>query len=156
MGFGADVRPRMDMNIGDLLRKIRPEDLIKYGLIPECVGRLQVIAVLDALDKEALVRILTEPVNSLVKQYQKMFELDNVQLEFKEGALDAVADEAMRHKIGARGLRGIMEDILLEIMYDIPSRDDIEKCVITPGVVRKEEKPKILTTGKKKKEVSAS
>ncbi len=157
MGFGADVRPKLDINIGDVLRHVRPEDLIKYGLIPECVGRLQVIAVLDALDREALVRILTEPVNALVKQYQKMFELDGVQLEFKEGALQAIADEAIGHKTGARGLRGILEGILLSIMYEIPSRDDIEKCTITPGVVRKEEEPKLLTSSdKKKKGASAS
>ncbi|NLX92194.1 MAG: ATP-dependent Clp protease ATP-binding subunit ClpX [Firmicutes bacterium] len=156
IGFGAEVRPKMDLQIGELLRQVRPEDLIKYGLIPECVGRLQVIAVLDALDRDALVRILTEPVNALVKQYRKMFELDGVQLEFKEGSLEAIADEAILHKTGARGLRSIMEGILLETMYDIPSRDDVDKCIITPGVVRKEEKPKLLTSGKKKKEVSAS
>ncbi|NLL20458.1 MAG: ATP-dependent protease ATP-binding subunit ClpX [Firmicutes bacterium] len=157
MGFGADVRPKVDLNIGDVLRQVHPEDMIKYGLIPECVGRLQVIAILDALDRDSLVRILTEPVNSLVKQYQKMFELDNVQLEFKEGSLEAIAEEATKHKTGARGLRSIMEGFLLDIMYEIPSREDIDKCVITPGVVRKEEKPRLLTSGKRhKKEVSAS
>jgi ATP-dependent Clp protease ATP-binding subunit ClpX len=157
MGFGADVRPKVDMKIGDVLRQVHPEDLIKFGLIPECVGRLQVIAVLDTLDRDALVRILTEPVNALVKQYQKMFELDNVQLEFKEGSLEAIADEAIKHKTGARGLRSIMEGFLLDIMYEIPSRDDVDKCIITPGVVRKEEKPRLLTSGKShKKEVSAS
>lgn len=155
MGFGADVRPKVDLQIGEILRQARPEDLIKYGLIPECVGRLQVIAVLDALDREALVRILTEPVNALVKQYRKMFELDGVQLEFKEGSLEAIADEAIQHKTGARGLRSILEGILLDIMYEIPSRDDVDKCIITPGVVKKEDKPKLLTSGKKKKEVSA-
>ncbi|NMB34746.1 MAG: ATP-dependent protease ATP-binding subunit ClpX [Firmicutes bacterium] len=157
MGFGADIRPKIDLKLGDVLRKVHPEDLIKFGLIPECVGRLQVVAVLDLLDRESLVKILTEPVNALVKQYHKMFELDGVQLEFKEGSLEAIADEAMRHKTGARGLRSIMEGFLLDIMYDIPSRDDIDKCIITPGVVRKEEEPKLLTSGKrKKKEVSAS
>lgn len=157
MGFGADIRPKVDMKIGDVLRQVHPEDLIKFGLIPECVGRLQVIAVLDTLDRDALVRILTEPVNALVKQYQKMFELDNVQLEFKEGSLEAIADEAIKHKTGARGLRSIMEGFLLDIMYEIPSRDDVDKCIITPGVVRKEEKPRLLTSGKRhKKEVSAS
>ena len=157
MGFGADIRPKLDLKIGDVLRQVYPEDLIKYGLIPECVGRLQVIAVLDSLDREALVRILTEPVNALTKQYQKMFELDNVQLEFKEGSLEAIADEAIKHKTGARGLRSILEDFLMEIMYEIPSRNDIDKCIITPGVVKKEEKPKLLTSGKRrKKEVSAS
>lgn len=157
MGFGAEVRPKLDLKIGEILRHVRPEDLIKYGLIPECVGRLQVIAVLDALDKNALVRILTEPVNALVKQYQKMFELDGVQLEFKEGALEAIAEEAIKHKTGARGLRSIMEKILLDIMYEIPSREDVDKCIITPGVVRNEEKPRLVTSGiKKKKGVSAS
>lgn len=157
MGFGAEVRPKVDLKIGDILRQVHPEDLIKFGLIPECVGRLQVIAVLDALDRDALVRILTEPVNALVKQYHKMFELDGVQLEFKEGSLEAIADEAIKHKTGARGLRSIMEGFLLDIMYEIPSRKDIDKCIITPGVVRKEEKPRLLTSGKRhKKEVSAS
>ncbi|MGI5823545.1 MAG: ATP-dependent Clp protease ATP-binding subunit ClpX [Firmicutes bacterium] len=157
MGFGADIRPKLDLKIGDILRKVHPEDLIKYGLIPECVGRLQVVAVLDLLDRDSLVRILTEPVNALVKQYKKMFELDGVQLEFKEGSLEAIADEATRHKTGARGLRSIMEGFLLDIMYEIPSREDIDKCIITPGVVRKEEKPRLLTSGKRqKKEVSAS
>ncbi|MGI6327616.1 MAG: ATP-dependent protease ATP-binding subunit ClpX [Dethiobacteria bacterium] len=157
MGFGADVRPKVDLNIGDVLRHVLPEDMIRFGLIPECVGRLQVIAILDALDRDSLVRILTEPVNSLVKQYQKMFELDNVQLEFKEGSLEAIAEQATQHKTGARGLRSIMEGFLLDIMYEIPSRDDIDKCIITPGVVKKEEKPRLLTSGKRhKKEVSAS
>ncbi|RJX27057.1 MAG: ATP-dependent Clp protease ATP-binding subunit ClpX [Dethiobacter sp.] len=157
MGFGADVRPKVDLQIGDVLRQVHPEDLIKFGLIPECVGRLQVIAVLDSLDRDALVRILTEPVNALVKQYQKMFELDGVQLEFKDGSLEAIADDAIQHKTGARGLRSIMEGFLLDIMYEIPSRDDVDKCIVTPGVVKKEEKPKLLTSGKRhKKEVSAS
>jgi ATP-dependent Clp protease ATP-binding subunit ClpX len=157
MGFGADVRPKIDLNIGDVLRHVYPEDMIRFGLIPECVGRLQVIAILDALDRDSLVRILTEPVNSLVKQYQKMFELDNVQLEFKEGSLEVIAEEATKHKTGARGLRSIMEGFLLDIMYEIPSREDIDKCIITPGVVKKEEKPKLLTSGKRhKKGVSAS
>ena len=157
MGFGADVRPKVDLKIGDILRHVHPEDIIRFGLIPECVGRLQVIAVLDALDRQALVRILTEPVNSLVKQYQKMFEMDDVQLEFKDGSLEVIADEATKHKTGARGLRSIMEGFLLDIMYEIPSRDDVDKCIITPGVVRKEEKPRLLTSGKRhKKEVSAS
>lgn len=151
MGFGADIRPKLDLKIGDILRKVHPEDLIKYGLIPECVGRLQVVAVLDLLDRDSLVRILTEPVNALVKQYKKMFELDGVQLEFKEGSLEAIADEATRHKTGARGLRSIMEGFLLDIMYEIPSREDIDKCIITPGVVRKEEKPRLLTSGKRQK-----
>ena len=145
------------MNIGDVLRHVYPEDMIRFGLIPECVGRLQVIAILDALDRDSLVRILTEPVNSLVKQYQKMFELDNVQLEFKEGSLEVIAEEATKHKTGARGLRSSMEGFLLDIMYEIPSREDIDKCIITPGVVKKEEKPKLLTSGKRhKKGVSAS
>lgn len=157
MGFGADVRPKVDLKIGDILRHVYPEDMIRFGLIPECVGRLQVIAVLDALDRQSLVRILTEPVNSLVKQYQKMFELDDVQLEFKDGSLEVIADEATKHKTGARGLRSIMEGFLLDIMYEIPSRDDVDKCIITPGVVTKEEKPRLLTSGKRhKKEVSAS
>jgi len=125
-------------------------------LIPEFVGRIPVIATLDSLDKEALIRILTEPRNALVKQYQKMFELDGVCLEFKEGSLQVVADEAIKRNTGARGLRAIMEEVLLDVMFELPSREDVSHCVITREVVLKREKPILVTEDKrKKKEVTA-
>jgi ATP-dependent Clp protease ATP-binding subunit ClpX len=130
--------------------------LLKYGLIPEFVGRIPVIATLDALDKEALIRILTEPRNALVKQYQKMFELDDVVLEFKDSSLQAIAEEAIKRNTGARGLRAIMEEVLMEVMFELPSRDDISRCIITREVILKREKPILVTREKrKKKEVTA-
>lgn len=151
LGFGAEVKSRQERNVGELLREILPEDLLKYGLIPEFVGRLPVIVTLEAFDEEALVSILTEPKNALVKQYQKLFELDGIELEFQPDALRAVAQEAMKRNTGARGLRAIIEDIMLDIMYEIPSRDDIEKVVITADCILKKEQPLIITAEKKKK-----
>ena len=156
VGVGADVQSIDQENIGSILRQILPQDLLKYGLIPEFVGRIPVIATLDSLDKEALIRILTEPRNALVKQYQKMFELDGVCLEFKEGSLQVVADEAIKRNTGARGLRAIMEEVLLDVMFELPSREDVSHCVITREVVLKREKPILVTEDKrKKKEVTA-
>ncbi|NLA10543.1 MAG: ATP-dependent Clp protease ATP-binding subunit ClpX [Firmicutes bacterium] len=156
IGFGADVQSINQENIGSILSQILPQDLLKYGLIPEFVGRIPVIATLDALDEEALIRILTEPRNALVKQYQKMFELDGVSLEFKEGSLEVVADEAIKRSTGARGLRAIMEEVLLDVMFELPSRDDVSRCVITREVVLEREKPILVTEDKrKKKEVTA-
>ncbi|HOB28851.1 MAG TPA: ATP-dependent Clp protease ATP-binding subunit ClpX [Bacillota bacterium] len=156
IGFGADVQSIDQENIGSILRQILPQDLLKYGLIPEFVGRIPVIATLDSLDKEALIRILTEPRNALVKQYQKMFELDGACLEFKEGSLQVVADEAIKRNTGARGLRAIMEEVLLDVMFELPSREDVSHCVITREVVLKREKPILVTEDKrKKKEVTA-
>ncbi|MDW7673030.1 MAG: ATP-dependent Clp protease ATP-binding subunit ClpX [Bacillota bacterium] len=155
LGFGAEIKGKKDIQIGEVLQEILPGDLLKFGLIPEFVGRLPVIVTLDALDEEALVRILTEPRNALIKQYSKLFELDNVNLEFKEEALKAVAREAIKRNTGARGLRAILEDIMLNIMYDIPSRADIDKCIVTEDVINKKEEPIIVTNGKKKKEESA-
>lgn len=154
IGFGAELS-RQEKEIGKILGQIMPTDLLKYGLIPEFVGRVPVIVTLDALDEEALVKILTEPKNALVKQYQKLFELDGVTLEFKDDALSAVAREAMRRKTGARGLRAILEDVLLNVMYDIPSRTDIVKCVITKEVIDKKEEPIIVTEDRKKKSETA-
>lgn len=154
IGFGAELT-RQEKEIGKILSQIMPTDLLKYGLIPEFVGRVPVIVTLDALDEEALVKILTEPKNALVKQYQKLFELDGVALEFKDEALIAVAREAMRRKTGARGLRAILEDVMLNVMYDIPSRDDITKCVITKEVIEKKEEPIIVTEDRKKKSETA-
>ncbi|MBM7854548.1 ATP-dependent Clp protease ATP-binding subunit ClpX [Desulfohalotomaculum tongense] len=156
MGFGADIKTKREEKIGDILKNILPEDLIKYGLIPEFVGRLPVIVTLDALDEEALIRILTEPKNALTKQYEKLFELDDVVLEYQPEALKAVAQKAMKRNTGARGLRAILEDVMLDIMYDLPSRKDISKCVITKDCINKKEPPIILTTSeRKKKEESA-
>lgn len=151
MGFGAQVQSKQNIKIGEILKSILPEDLLKFGLIPEFVGRLPVIVTLDALDEDALVKILTEPKNALAKQYQKLFEIDGVNLEIQEGALKAVAAEALKRKTGARGLRAIVEDIVLEIMYEVPSRDDIEKVVITEDTVTKKEAPIVITSDKKKK-----
>lgn len=151
LGFGAEIQSKKVKNPGEILRQILPEDLLKYGLIPEFVGRLPVIVTLEALDEKALVRILTEPKNALVKQYQKFFELDGVNLEFKEDALETIAREAMKRNTGARGLRAIIEDIMLDVMYEVPSRDDITKCTITKDVVGKKEQPILLTVDRKKK-----
>lgn len=151
MGFGAELQKKSDLKIGDTLKQILPVDLLKYGLIPEFVGRLPVIVTLDALDETALVRILTEPKNALVRQYQKLMELDGVALEFKEEALAAIAQEAIRRNTGARGLRAIVEDIMLNVMYDVPSRTDVTKCMVTKDVVEKKEDPLLVTAEKPKK-----
>jgi ATP-dependent Clp protease ATP-binding subunit ClpX len=145
MGFGADIKAREEKKIGEILRMILPQDLLRYGLIPEFVGRVPIIVTLEALDVDALVSILTEPKNALVKQYKKMFELDGVDLEFMEDALQAIADEALRRNTGARGLRAIIEDIMLEVMYEVPSRIDVTKVVITRDVVEKKDTPLLVT-----------
>lgn len=155
MGFGAEIQTRKEIRIGEILSNILPEDLLKFGLIPEFVGRLPIIVTLDALDEDALIRILTEPRNALVKQYEKLFELDGVGLEFQNEALRTVAQEALKRKTGARGLRAILEEIMLDIMYEIPSRDDIAKCVITKDTIMKKEKPLLTMDRKKKKEETA-
>ncbi|HHU86638.1 MAG: ATP-dependent Clp protease ATP-binding subunit ClpX [Pelotomaculaceae bacterium] len=151
MGFGADIKNKKEQKIGEILRKILPEDLLKYGLIPEFVGRLPIIVTLDALDEDALIRILTEPRNALVKQYEKLFELDGVSLEFSQDALRGVAEEALKRNTGARGLRSILEEVMLEVMYDIPSRNDIAKCIITKETIQKREQPRIIAVDRKKK-----
>lgn len=156
IGFGAEIAGKKDKPIGEILSNILPVDLLKFGLIPEFVGRLPVIVTLDALDEDALKRILVEPKNALVKQYQKLFELDGVTLEFKDDALEAVAKEAIKRNTGARGLRAILEDVMLDVMYDIPSRTDVTKCVITKEVILKKEEPLLVSVDrKKKKEESA-
>ncbi|MEN1760021.1 MULTISPECIES: ATP-dependent Clp protease ATP-binding subunit ClpX [Anoxynatronum] len=144
MGFGAEIQSKEELDIGALLKMILPEDLLKYGLIPELVGRLPVVATLDLLDEEAFIRILTEPRNALVKQYQKLFELDRVALDFEKGAFELIAKKAKETKTGARGLRGIMENIMMDIMYEIPSRDDVEKVMITKETVKNNVPPTII------------
>jgi ATP-dependent Clp protease ATP-binding subunit ClpX len=151
MGFGANIRNKKDMKIGEVLKEILPADLQKYGLIPEFVGRLPIIVTLEALDEAALVRILTEPKNALVKQYQKLMELDGVTLEFKDSALTSIATEAIRRNTGARGLRAIVEELMLNVMYDLPSRSDVTKCVVTQEVVLKKEEPMLVMADKVKK-----
>ena len=144
MGFTGKIKSKKERNIGEVLNKIQPEDLLRFGLIPELIGRLPVIASLGELSIEALVKILVAPKNALVKQYQTMFSFENVKLLFTEGALKAIARETMKRKSGARGLRSIMEDIMLDIMYEIPSQPDIKECIINKEVVLKNEKPLML------------
>ena len=144
VGFGADIRRVEDKDLGNLLQQIMPEDLTKFGLIPEFIGRLPVIGVVDQLDQDALVKILVEPRNALVKQYQKFFELENVELEFTDDALQAVAGQAILRATGARGLRAILEEVLLNVMYDLPSRTDVEKCVIDAAVVLEKVNPTLV------------
>ena len=150
MGFGADIRQQQEKRIGETLREIQPEDLLKYGLIPEFVGRLPVIATLDELGEEALVDIIVKPKNALIKQYAKIFEFESVKLKFQNEALWAIAREAIKRKSGARGLRAILEDVMLEIMYDIPSQENVKECVISEDVILKREKPLILYENKTK------
>ncbi|MGE5396724.1 MAG: ATP-dependent Clp protease ATP-binding subunit ClpX [Chitinophagales bacterium] len=151
MGFGAEIKTKREKNIGEILQHILPQDLLKFGLIPEFVGRVPIIASLDALDESALIRILTEPRNALVKQYQKMLDLDGVTLEFTEDSMKAISSEALRRNTGARGLRAIVEDIMLDVMYDVPSRADVTKCVVTKDVVQKKEKPLLVTVEPRRK-----
>ncbi|MBT9171757.1 MAG: ATP-dependent Clp protease ATP-binding subunit ClpX [Syntrophomonadaceae bacterium] len=151
IGFGAEVVGKRDQHIGQVLRHVLPQDLIKFGLIPEFVGRVPVVATLDALDKNALIRILTEPRNALIRQYQRLFDMDGVSLEFKDGTLEIIAEEAIRRSTGARGLRAILEGILLDVMYELPARNDIGKCIITREVVSKREKPILVTLDKRRK-----
>ncbi len=141
MGFGAKLTSKREKRSSVLLEKVHPEDLIKYGMIPEFVGRLPVVATLSELDQAALVEILKEPKNSLVKQYQTMLEFENVQLRFTDDAIEVIAEEALARNVGARGLKIIIEDLMLEVMYQIPSDDDIEECVITEDVVKHHTNP---------------
>ena len=155
MGFGADVQSNVEKDIGEVLKNTMPEDLLKYGLIPEFVGRMPIIVTLENLDEDALVRILTEPKNALTRQYRRLFEMDGVDLSFDERALRAVAKKAIDRKTGARGLRAILEDVMLDIMFDIPSREDIVSCRITEQTINKETPP-LLTEGKPEKKAVAA
>jgi ATP-dependent Clp protease ATP-binding subunit ClpX len=145
IGFGAEVKSKDEKrNIGELLSQLEPEDLVHYGLIPEFVGRLPVIATLEELDVEALVQILTEPKNSLTKQYRKLFDMEGVEIDFREDGLRAIAEKGMERKTGARGLRSILEGVLLESMYNIPSLDDVSKVVIDESVIRGDSEPLLV------------
>jgi ATP-dependent Clp protease ATP-binding subunit ClpX len=148
MGFGAEIKSRDERRIGDLLAMIQPEDLLKYGLIPEFVGRLPVIATLHDLDDQALVRILREPKNAIIKQYQKYFDLEKVRLKFTDDAVAAIAREALKRGTGARGLRAILEEVMLEIMYDLPSMQGLKECVITREVILNRERPILVSEAK--------
>ncbi len=144
LGFGAEIKSRSERRLGEILSEVQPEDLLKFGFIPEFVGRLPVIATLNDLDEAALVAILKEPKNSLIKQYQKLFEFEKVKLRFTDGALLAIAREALKRKAGARGLRAILESIMLDIMYEIPSQSNIRECIINEDTIVKKEKPIVL------------
>ena len=145
MGFGADLQTNVEKDVGTILKNILPEDLLKFGLIPEFVGRVPVIVTLHQLDEKALINILTKPKNALTRQYKRMLELDGVELEFEHEALIEVAKEAIARKTGARGLRAILENVMLDIMYEIPSRTDVKKCIITKEVIC-DKKPPVLIT----------
>ena len=148
MGFGAKVRTSKEMPLSELLEKLQPQDLVKFGLIPEFVGRIPVMTHVDDLDEESLVRVLTEPKNALVKQYQKLFELENVKLSFEPEALTQVAKQALERKTGARGLRNVLEHTMLDIMYNLPSMPDVAECVITPEVITSGAKPRLVVRDK--------
>lgn len=150
IGFGAKIESRKEKDIGEILSNILPQDLLKFGLIPEFVGRLPIIVTLHSLDKEALVKILTEPKNALVKQYQKLFEYDDTLLEFEPDALGAIADKALARNTGARGLRAIIEEIMLDVMYDIPSETNVEKCIISKDTVENGVAPQLIINENKK------
>jgi len=145
IGFGADIRRSEDKDLGRLLSSVLPEDLLKFGLIPEFVGRLPVVGAVHNLDHDALMRILIEPKNALLRQYQKFFQFDDVDLVFTDDALEAVSDEALKRGTGARGLRAILEEVLLDVMYDLPSRSDVVRCVVDKSVVMEKMHPTLVT-----------
>jgi ATP-dependent Clp protease ATP-binding subunit ClpX len=148
IGFGAEIKSREDRRVGDLLALIQPEDLLRYGLIPEFVGRLPVVATLHDLDEPALVRILREPKNAILKQYQKYFELEKVRLKFTDDAVAAIAREAMKRGTGARGLRAVLEEVMLEVMYELPSLPALKECIITREVILNKDRPILISEQK--------
>lgn len=145
MGFGAEIKKKEEIKSEDVFKKVMPEDLMKFGLIPEFAGRLPVVVTLNQLDKDALVSILKEPKNALVKQYKHFLAMDDVELEFEDGALAAIAEEALKRETGARGLRAIIEETMLNVMYEIPSRKDVTKCIVTEDAVRKHVDPELIS-----------
>jgi ATP-dependent Clp protease ATP-binding subunit ClpX len=151
VGFGAEVLSRAEKDLGALFAQVLPEDLLKYGLIPEFVGRLPVLTSVNSLDEDALVDILTQPKNALVKQYKKFFEFDGVELEFTDEAMRAIAEQAIQRGTGARGLRAIMEEVLLNVMYELPSRQDVTKCLVDRDVVLTGVNPTLVPRGKAQK-----
>ncbi len=151
IGFGAIVENDKKIKLGEMLASVRPEDLLKFGLIPELVGRLPVIATMQELEEEDLIRILTEPKNALTKQYQRLFELEDVRLRFTEGSLSAIAKKALKRKSGARGLRSVMEEAMLDVMYDLPSKKNVQECVISEQVIDDGDYPVVLYTNPEEK-----
>jgi ATP-dependent Clp protease ATP-binding subunit ClpX len=156
MGFGADVRDDEARGVGEIFTELEPEDLLKFGLIPEFVGRLPVLATLEDLDEDALVTILTKPKNALVKQYQRLFELENTELSFTEDALSAIAKRAIKRKTGARGLRSILEDILLDTMFELPGLESVTKVVVNEEAVISDAQPLMIHADPKKESATAS
>lgn len=144
LGFGADIKTKEEAKADTIFKKVLPEDLMKFGLIPEFAGRLPVVVTLDSLDKDALIKILQEPKNALIKQYQHFLAMDNVELEFEDGALVAIAEEALKRNAGARGLRSIIEEVMRNVMYEVPSRIDVVKCVVTEAAIREHMEPKMV------------
>ncbi|SHJ79673.1 endopeptidase Clp ATP-binding regulatory subunit (clpX) [Dethiosulfatibacter aminovorans DSM 17477] len=153
MGFGADVQNNKDKSFGELIANVEPEDLLKFGLIPEFVGRMPMIVTLKELDKEALISIMTNTKNCLVDQYKELFKIDGVELEIEQGALEEIAMQALHIKTGARGLRGILEKVMTDIMFDIPSRDDIEKCIVTRETIVNKTDPTLVLSSKSKMKI---
>ncbi len=151
MGFGAKIRRKEELKVGDILKLAEPDDLIQFGLIPELVGRLPVITALEELPKSALLEILTKPKNALIKQYTRLFAMDGVVLKFQPEAMNAIVDKAMERKTGARGLRSVLEGVLMSIMYDLPSREDVAECIITEEVVNHKKEPLLILKKSKKK-----
>lgn len=147
MGFGAEIQSKETKEVGELLKNVLPEDLLKFGLIPEFVGRLPMVVSLESLDQKALINILSQPKNALVKQYSKLFEIDNVELEFTDDALKAIADEAIARKTGARGLRAIVEDLMIDVMFDVPSDENISKVIITEESIKSKKLPELVRLG---------
>ena len=149
IGFGAKIESKKEIDKSVIFEQLLPQDLLKFGLIPEFVGRLPIIATLRELDRESLVRIVTEPKNALVKQYKKLLELDDIELEFEKEALNVIVDKAIARNTGARGLRSIIEDIMRDIMFEVPSNPKIEKCIITKATVENGEKPELVINEEK-------
>ena len=149
MGFGTTVRKKKKYTQSELFAQVEAEDLMRFGLIPEFIGRVPVVATLDTLDEEALVRILVEPRNALSKQYQKLFDMDNVKLKFTEGSLQMIAKEALERKAGARGLRSILEEVMLDVMYDLPSKTNVKECIISEDVVQRKQEPMLVYESEK-------
>ena len=152
IGFGSQIQSEKEINKYEVFQELLPQDLLKFGLIPEFIGRLPIVATLKDLDKDALIQILVEPKNSLVRQYQKLFEIDGVELVFEQEALGAIVDKAIERKTGARGLRSIIEEIMRDIMFEIPSNTKIEKCIITKVTVMENKSPEIVINENKDKE----
>jgi len=155
MGFGADVRDNDERGVGEVFQDLEPEDLLKFGLIPEFVGRLPVLATLEDLDEDALVTILTKPKNALVKQYQRLFEIEDTELDFTEDALSAIAKRAIERKTGARGLRSILEDILLNTMFELPGMDSVSKVVVNEEAVNSKVEPLMIYADAEKESATA-